>query len=484
MSTERKRFWLRRLFFAFASGISGGMLTLLVAFVVYLGHRPDLSVWHTAKLDEEFTADSEIGSFEEYLKLEDRLFAQLSRRVYDNIEPGEETNINRYHRGSLTDPSGRPTNWNRSFEFPNTAAHAGVLLIHGLSDSPYSLHSIGEALSAEGAWVLGLRVPGHGTAPSGLVHSNWQDMEAAVHLAMGHLRARTPGRPTYIVGYSHGGALALLYVLETLADESLPKVDGLVLISPEIGISKLAAFAVWQSRLGRLLHLQKLLWKSVSPEYDPFKYGSFAVNAGDQAYRLTIEIQQRITREGNRGTLARMPSILAFQSVVDATVSAPALIEGLFNRLPQGGHELVLFDVNQHAVINPLLRDRTRDTLASLLVDKNLEFTVTFVTNMTETSSAMVARTYSAMSDEVTESPIAHVWPPQVYSLSHVALPFRPDDPLYGIAENPDYEGIRLGNIALRGERGVLRVDPCAFLRLRSNPFYDYLEKRTRDFVD
>ena len=86
------------------------MLTLLVAFVVYLGHRPDLSVWHTAKLDEEFTADSEIGSFEEYLKLEDRLFAQLSRRVYDNIEPGEETNINRYHRGSLTDPSGRPTN--------------------------------------------------------------------------------------------------------------------------------------------------------------------------------------------------------------------------------------------------------------------------------------------------------------------------------------------------------------------------------------
>ncbi len=484
MSSERNRKLFGRLIFGVACGVSGGVLALLVTALVFLGNRPDLSVWHTAKLDEEFTAASEVESFLQYLKLEDRLFAQLNSQVYDNINAGDKTEINRYNRGSLTDPDAQSTNWNRSFEFPNADAHAGVLLIHGLSDSPYSLHSIGESLSADGAWVLGLRVPGHGTAPSGLVYTRWQDMEAAVRLAMSHLRMRMADRPIYIVGYSNGAALALLYALETLSDESLPKAEGLVLISPEIGISNLAALAVWQSRFGRLLRLPKLSWKSVSIEYDPFKYGSFAVNAGDQAYRLTMKIQQRITLEGNRDTLSLMPPILAFQSVVDATVSAPALIEGLFDRLPQGDHELVLFDVNQHAVIDHLLQDRTRDTLESLLEDRELEFTVTFVTNASETSSAMVARSYPSMRDEITEFPIEQVWPSQVYSLSHVALPIRPDDPLYGLAENPDYDGIRLGNIALRGERGVLRVDPSAFLRLRSNPFYDYQLKRILDFVN
>ncbi len=484
MDTKLRHLWLRRLLFAIACGMGGGLVVLLLAFIIYLRTLPDLSVWHTAKLDEEFTVDSELRNFEEYIQLEERLFAQLDELVYERIEAREKTAISRYHLGSLTDPGTQKRNWNRSFEFPNADAHAGVLLIHGLSDSPYSLHSLGEALSADGAWVIGLRVPGHGTAPSGLVHSNWQDMEAAVHLAMSHLQARTVDRPTYIVGYSHGGALALLYALETLGDESLPKVDGLVLISPEIGISKLAALAVWQSRLGRLLHLQKLSWKSVSLEYDPFKYGSFAVNAGDQAYRLTGEIRQSIEQERRRGGLARMPPILAFQSVVDSTVSAPALIEGLFDRLPENGHELVLFDVNQHAVIEPLLRNKTRDTLASLLVDRRLKFAVTFVTNASETSGAMVARSYAPlMRNDVTENPIEQVWPPQVYSLSHVALPIRPDDPLYGFDEDPDYDGIRLGNVALRGERGVLWIEPSAFLRLRANPFYEYLQERTLDFV-
>ena len=360
MDTKLRHLWLRRLLFAIACGMGGGLVVLLLAFIIYLRTLPDLSVWHTAKLDEEFTVDSELRNFEEYIQLEERLFAQLDELVYERIEAREKTAINRYHLGSLTDPSTQNRNWNRSFEFPNADAHAGVLLIHGLSDSPYSLHSLGEALSADGAWVIGLRVPGHGTAPSGLVHSNWQDMEAAVHLAMSHLQARTVDRPTYIVGYSHGGALALLYALETLGDESLPKVDGLVLISPEIGISKLAALAVWQSRLGRLLHLRKLSWKSVSLEYDPFKYTSFALNAGRQAYRLTREIQRRMTVLARTGDLQQFPRVLAFQSAVDATVSVRALIQGLFKRLPPDGHELVIIDVNRLAVVQELLKDTRR----------------------------------------------------------------------------------------------------------------------------
>ena len=34
------------------------------------------------------------------------------------------------------------------------APRVGVLLIHGMSDSPYSMRSLGERLHSEGAWVL------------------------------------------------------------------------------------------------------------------------------------------------------------------------------------------------------------------------------------------------------------------------------------------------------------------------------------------
>ncbi len=76
------------------------------------------------------------------------------------------------------------------------------------------------------------------------------------------------------------------------------------------------------------------------PEHDPFKYGSFAVNAGNVVYLLTNEIQQRLKAQGEQGKLLGIPPILAFSSVVDATVSTPALVSNLFQQLPDAGHEL------------------------------------------------------------------------------------------------------------------------------------------------
>ncbi len=55
-----------------------------------------------------------------------------------------------------------------------------------------------------------------------------------------------------------------------------------------------------------------------------------------------------------------------------------------------------------------------------------------------------------------------------------MALPFPMDDPLYGMAARPEQReqyGINLGGLALRGERGVLIVNPGALTRTSSNPF-------------
>ena len=280
----------------------------MVVFVLYLNNRPDLSVWHTADLDEEFTTDSEISSFQEYLALEDRLFKQLNDEVYQKIAADQETQINRYNKGSLSDPRRWPRNWNRSYELAADQPRAVVLLLHGMSDSPYSLRNMAERLHQAGAYVVGLRIPGHGTAPSGLTTVRWQDMAAAVRIAMRHVAQKAAGQPVYVVGYSNGAALAVNYALEAADDSDLPQVDRLALLSPEIGVSRVAVLAVWQARLGTWLGLDKLAWNDILPEYDPYKYGSFAVNAGDVAYRITSEIQQRLTALEKSGKSAEYSS--------------------------------------------------------------------------------------------------------------------------------------------------------------------------------
>jgi len=475
------------------SGLLGALFVIIVLAVVELNNRPDLSVWHKTVLDKEFTADPGLQNFAQYLQLENRLFEQLDRLIYQQIDIKEQRVINRYFKGSLSDPGRWPTNWNRSFVLPLENPEIAVLLLHGMSDSPYSLRSIGQTLHERGAYVIGLRVPGHGQAPSGLLDIEWEDMAAAVRLAMLELQQKSAGKPMYIVGYSNGGALAVQHALESLTDEGLATVDGLVLLSPEIGISKLAAFAKWQERLGRLLGLEKLAWNSILPEYDPWKYGSFALNAGKQAYRITREIQKQISRRSATGELDKMPPILAFQSVVDATVTAPELVSNLFERIPaispsrypdsRGRHELVLFDINRWAEIDPLMKENPSAWINPMLQNGNSNFMLTLMSNQSRENKHVWTFSRLPGSSQVEACDTGFSWPEGIYSLSHVAVPFPPDDPVYGGNEAGPSPGIDLGDVALRGEKSMLHVPAADLLRLRYNPFYTYLEYRMLVFM-
>ena len=473
---------------ALGYGALGGFVTLVVVAIVVLEKRPDLSIWHEVDLDEEFTRHSEVDDFAGYLALEDRLFKQLEEEVYAKTGSAGEEVVNRYRHGSISDPARWKRNWNRTFEFKADAPKAGVLLLHGMSDSPYSLRTIGGVLHQRGATVVGLRIPGHGTAPSGLVRVHWKDMSAAVRLAAEHLKNEVGGAPLYIVGYSNGGALAVEYALEAQEDASMPRVSGLVLFSPEIGVSPAAALAVWQGRMGRWFGLHKLAWNSIKLEYDPFKYGSFAVNAGDQAYRLTKEIAKRIERLNKQGKMDGFPRVLAFQSAVDATVSVPALVNNLFSKLPEGGHELVLVDVNRKAKIENLLTNDPAEELGKLLEKSGLRFTVSVLTNRKEGGKPLediiIHRHYPDGRTEEIDPGLR--WPSGMYSLSHVALPFPESDRLYGSGGDNTAGNtpvLTLGNLALRGERGAIRISPGDMLRQRWNPFYSLFEKRTVQFM-
>src|SRR6185312_3542915 len=71
----------------------------------------------------------------------------------------------------------------------------------------------------------------------------------------------------------------------------------------------------------------------------------------------------------------------------------------------------------------------------------------------------------SAGESSSTRRDLSLVYPPDVYSLSHVALPFPVTDGLYGTQPdaNDDF-GVQLGTVAVRGERAVLIVSPDALM--------------------
>lgn len=459
----------------------GACISFAVAVAIYLSYRPSLDLWHTVLLKGEFTAGSGIVDWNGYLAREAALFGELEQKIVQRIPEAERTQFNRFSAGSKSDPARWPSDWNRSFEWPRPDARFGVLLLHGYTDSPYSLRTIGETLAAEGGHVLALRIPGHGTAPSALRTITAEDMIAAVSLAMAHLRAELPDRPIIVVGYSNGAALALYHTFAAINGGSPDRPAGLVLISPEIGISPVAALAKWQARLGEILGITQLAWDSIEAEFDPFKYNSFAVNAGAQAYRMTELVQQQIDMLAASGRLGQVPPVLAFQSEADATVTASAVKAALFDRLQSPDAELVLFDVNR-----VFEREGLVDAPAGF--DTALEgprhrYRVSILTNRSSRELATVVRQRAAMQDDVTTTDTGLDWPRDVYSLAHIALPFPPDDPLYGDGSVESVTGLNLGRAILRGEKGRLQIPDSAMTRQHWNPFYPYMESRIVDFV-
>ena len=465
--------------------VLGSVLGAVSLFIYIMNDRPDLHPWHTVKLDNEYTLDKQkaVPSFEKYLELEDRLFQQLQTEIHSAQSLQASHDLNRYDAGSLADPTSYPRNWNRSFVMEHTQPRGGVLLLHGLSDSPYSLLTLAKTLHEQGYYVLGLRMPGHGTAPSGLVHASWQDMAAAVNLAARYIDQQLDAQlPMHVFGYSMGAAQAVNYALDSIRDETVRKPASLVLISPAIGVSSVAAFAVWQSRLAAIPGLEKLAWNSIGPEYDPYKYTSFAVNAGDLMYRLTLEIDRKLSELEANDSTRQFPKTLAVLSLVDSTVSISAVVTHLLDRLDNQGNELVVFDLNRSELLDPFIRNDPIVDYRRLLDRGPLKFDLSFLTNESPESSSVSMHRWSQGKNTHSGESTGLKWPDHVYSLSHVAMPFPPTDSLYGYFPEDD-KGLHIGMLASRGERNVLNIPASDMLRLRFNPFYSFMEQRITDFL-
>ena len=458
----------------------------VVVVLAFAGRRlPDLAPWHKSGPASEFRARDAAGGFEwaDYFALEDKVFQEAEEYWIPESEGGGSVRFSRYLRGGPDNPATFDTNWNRSFELVPSEVRGGVLLVHGLSDSPYSVRSVAQFLHGEGFYVLGLRLPGHGTTPGALLDVSLNDWTAAVRLAARHVEGRLEeGMPFYFGGYSCGGALAVHYALTSLKDERLRTPDRLILLSPAIGITPFARAANWHRALSWIPYFEKSAWESVLPEYDPYKYNSFTKNAGAQMFALTQAVQRELATVVKRGDLDSLPPMLTFQSLADSTVSTQAIVDNLYRHLDDRS-ELVLFDVNTISY----LREFQMDAFAALPrnpANATVPYQYTLVTNVTGDTRQVHALTKRLGSGDPLTTSLAKEWPTGVFSLTHVAIPFSPDDPIYGKAPSIAADGgLPIGALAPRGEKNVLLMPASLLMRLRYNPFHDFMLARIGETV-
>ncbi|MDU6924246.1 alpha/beta fold hydrolase [Franconibacter helveticus] len=202
--------------------------------------------------------------------------------------------------------------WNTPQEWRPAAARPekGILLIHGLGDSPGSFSDIGPALARKGFLVRTLLLPGHGTRPGDLLYVSVDAWRRVVR-EQAAILARDAGK-LYIGGFSTGGNLALEYAM------THPDVQGVALFSPAIKSSTrydfLAPFAAlfrdWLRPPGK-----------VFPQQIATRYLRVPTNGFAQFYHTSAAVQRLLNEQTwNRPVvmvLAEHDSVLDTGWIVD-----------------------------------------------------------------------------------------------------------------------------------------------------------------------
>ena len=202
----------------------------------------------------------------------------------------------------------------------------GILLSHGLTDSPYSMQALGAFFQQHCFHVRAILLPGHGTRPGDLLDVTWREWEKAVAFGVESLAGEVD--EIYLAGFSTGGALSIQHALNDR------RIKGLVLFSPAVEISPLAAVANWHKIYSWAFPRAK--WIDLQDDESPFKYESFPFNAADQIHLLTRALKRQLKDK----TLA-IPIFIA-ASEDDATVHTAATL-ALFERATHPGNRMILY---------------------------------------------------------------------------------------------------------------------------------------------
>lgn len=256
------------------------------------------------------------ATFSEYVEQCRQMIAQVRassgnanvEKVVDGNAPFELKPVDGY-------PAGKEKTYRR-----------GILLTHGLSDSPYFMRHLAAFFQEYGFRVMVLLLPGHGTQPGDLLNVRWQEWAKTVEYGVGQLANEVD--EVYLGGFSAGGVLS---VYQSLRDK---RVRGLFLFAPALRISHKAALANFHKAYSWLT--PKAKWVSINPDNDIYKYESFPKNAAAQMHALTRVVNIELAKRK-----LKIPIFTAV-SQDDATIDTGAVIE-FMSRADHSANKVVYY---------------------------------------------------------------------------------------------------------------------------------------------
>ena len=286
--------------------------------------------------------------------------------------------------------------------------------------------------------------------------------------------------PVHIVGYSNGGALAVQYALDALEAAGARQPDRIVLLSPMIGVTAFARFAGVPAGPRSSPGSRSPPGSTSMPEFNPFKYNSFPVNAARQSSLLTPGCSRNNwlapTKAGDRAAAAD-PHFPVGRRRHGQRGGAG---EHLIRPLPANGSELVLFDVNRATPFDILLSQSAQRRLQQMLPTGAQRYRITVIGNAPGDARVLESARRPGASEIATRQ-LDFEYPRGFFSLSHVALPFPTSDSLYGTDPDDEDYGVHLGSQVPRAERGILINGADTLVRASCNPFFPYMQARIEE---
>lgn len=172
--------------------------------------------------------------------------------------------------------------WNAPHEWrPAGQPHKGILLVHGLGDSPWSFHDIGQQLADQGFLVRTVLLPGHGTRPEDMLDVTLEDWRRVVTEQAQALSGDVD--EVYLGGFSTGANLVLDYAY------AHPDIQGLLLFSPAFMSN--SAFD-WLAPLVSWARPWLLAADNGRPMQTVVRYMNVPTNGFAQFYRSSRSVRQ------------------------------------------------------------------------------------------------------------------------------------------------------------------------------------------------
>ena len=226
----------------------------------------------------------------------------------------------------------------------------GILLIHGLSDAPYSMRDLAHSLSQHGFMVRVILLPGHGTRPGDSVGMKAQQWYRAAEFGLKSLKKDVD--KVYLGGFSTGANISMTLALRD------SNIDGLALFSP--------AFKLKWEYPTALATLDLFMdWLSDNPIEDYSKYSSFSINSLQQFYITSDRVQKEMDK-GKRSSIPVFMALSENDSVVNVNY-----VKQVFNRnLSNPGNRMIYFRNTQ--VIDKSIQDSRIVVRESYLPQKRI----------------------------------------------------------------------------------------------------------------